>query len=69
MESKAKEKAIELIDLMYDVDVNQEEIMTGEFAKRCALICVNEIIAELDSERVFERIDFWNQVKQEIKKL
>ena len=28
---------------------------------------VDEIIAELDSERVFERIYFWNEVKQEIK--
>ena len=38
-------------------------------AKECALKVVKHIIDELDSERVFERIYFWNEVKKEIEKL
>ena len=36
---------------------------------KCAIIAVNRIIEELDSERVFERIDYWNELKEELKKL
>jgi hypothetical protein len=56
-----QEKAKELIRQFYSVGAIE--------CKQCALICVDEIIAELDSERVFERIYFWNEVKQEIQKL
>lgn len=38
-------------------------------AKECALKVVKHIIQELESERVFERIDYWNEVKKEIKKV
>ena len=41
----------------------------NELAKRSALSEVDGIIAELDSERVFERIYFWNEVKSEIEKI
>jgi len=64
----AKEKAIELVDKMFATS-QEDYSITFEEAIDCALICVNEIIAELDSERVFERIYFWNEVKEEIQKL
>jgi hypothetical protein len=74
-----QEKANELFDKFYLVNSESVELETGEYdlvlsldardAKQCALIAVNQIIAELDSERVFERIYFWNEVKQEIEKL
>lgn len=66
----AKDKAVdlwlmyyELIDDIYSTDAAKN------IAKGYALILVDEVIAELDSERVFERIYFWNEVKTEIKKL
>ena len=43
--------------------------MTYNSAKQCALIAVEEIWRELESERVFEKYDFWQQVRQEIEKL
>jgi hypothetical protein len=61
---KAKDKAKELVDKFTVVGLQQRNE-----GIQCALICVDEIIAELDSERVFERIYFWNEVKQEIQKL
>ena len=69
----AKEKAIELYN-HFCLTLRFEETGDGYFtniiqAKQCALICVDEIIQELDSERVFERLDFWNEVKKEIKNL
>jgi hypothetical protein len=57
-----KDKAKELVDKFTVVGLQQRNE-----GIQCALICVDEIIAELDSERVFERIYFWNEVKQEIK--
>ena len=56
------DKAKELVDKFTVVGLQQRNE-----GIQCALICVDEIIAELDSERVFERIYFWNEVKQEIK--
>ena len=64
----AKEQAIELVDNMYATS-GEDYTITFYEAIDCALICVNKIIEELDSERVFERIYFWNEVKEEIQKL
>ena len=69
----AKDKALELFNY-YCLTLRFEETGDGYFtniiqAKQCALLCVSEIINELDSERVFERIYFWNEVKEEINKL
>jgi hypothetical protein len=62
----AKDKAFELVD-NFDATLTYLESKTK--VKQCAILAVDEIIAELDSERVFERIDFWNEVKAEIIKL
>jgi nucleoside-triphosphatase THEP1 len=65
-----KDKAKELFDKYYIVCQEfTEEIQCSIQAKQCAIIAVDEIIKELDSERVFERIDYWNEVKAELKKL
>ena len=42
--------------------------MTIEQSKQCALIFVNEIWNELESERVFEKYYYWQEVKNEIEK-
>ena len=40
-------------------------------AKQCALIAVDEILKAVDSDWSFmqKRIDYWNDVKKELKKL
>ena len=64
-----KEKAHNLQEQMLLITNEFNEHIDFFGAKQCALIAVNEIIKELDSERVFERIEYWNEVKAEIKKL
>ena len=70
----AKEQAIELFNKFLYIDDTDYQIenccgITLYQVKQCAIIAVNEIIEELESERVFERLDFWNEVKAEIEKL
>ena len=64
-----KEKAHNLHEQMLLITNEFNEHIDFFGAKQCAIIAVNEIIKELDSERVFERIEYWNEVKQEIQKL
>jgi hypothetical protein len=67
---KTKEKAEELVDKIYfDIDytLNNKKIV----AKRCAIICVDEIIELLyklsDCSNLFvDEIDYYQRVKQEI---
>jgi len=65
----AKQKAVEIYQKMYKVRSNSASDITKHFAKQCALIAVDEIWRELESERVFEKYDFWQQVRTEIEKL
>lgn len=65
----AKQKAVEIYDKMYKVRSNSASDITKYFAKQCALIAVDAIWRELESERVFEKYDFWQQVRTEIEKL
>lgn len=66
----AKDKAIDLWLMYYElVDDIYSTAVAKKIAKVYALILVDEVIAELESERVFERLDFWNEVKEEINKL
>jgi hypothetical protein len=60
----AKEQAFHLV-----FEFERDIIGNNKKAKECALKVVRHLIAECDSERVFERIYFWNEVKQEIEKL
>jgi nucleoside-triphosphatase THEP1 len=69
----SKEKAKELFGKHYIVcQEYTEEIQCSIQAKQCALIAVDEIlemdlpIFEEDSDEFY---DYWEQVKQEIKKL
>jgi hypothetical protein len=67
-----KEKAEELVTKMY---VNQWRNNTMEYktAKQCALIAVDEIIANIEPsvsmDVISARIKYWEQVKQTIEKL
>ncbi len=63
---KPKEKAKDLIDRF----MKQQPMhitMQKVSAKQCALICVNQIIENDYGSR--QSMDFWKEVKQEIKKL
>lgn len=74
-----KEKALELVDKMYNVDFHddaREISMRYPHAIKCALIAVDEILDALVSERIsyggeyrYEESDYWEEVKTEIEKL
>tara|TARA_R110000850_G_scaffold97089_1_gene202805 strand:- start:303 stop:488 length:186 start_codon:yes stop_codon:yes gene_type:complete len=57
-----KEKAIELVENMFALEEMRFD------AKRCALICVDEIIKELDNCDCYNQIAHYKEVKQEIEK-
>lgn len=67
-----KEKAKELVDKFYNVDVISADMMSSCSidAKQCALISVNEII-ELDVWNCFnkEMLEYWQEVKNKIENL
>jgi hypothetical protein len=66
-----KEKADYLLHKMYVVDAydDYDDVsMEYRYAKRCALIAVNEII-DLVKHIDVDSYDYWEQVKQEIEKL
>ena len=76
----AKEKAIELVNRFWELDMlddNGDLYWIGkENAKQSALICVDEMIREIKeiqfNEDIFMEdtvISYWNEVKQEIIKL
>jgi hypothetical protein len=72
-----KEKAIELVDMMgmytstsfNHINGKNEPIYRNPYAKQCALIAVDEIWNALESARVFEEYDYWQEVKKEINEL
>lgn len=68
-----KEKAEELVKRMYKVRSDSVSDITLYFSKQCALIAVDEIIANIEpsvSMDVIEsRIKYWQEVKQEIEQL
>ena len=75
MTAKAKEKAIELVDkftLYLGTDVNGDECYVDIIeAKRCALICVDEILKNIPEEVMSYKpfmmnTDYWQEVRQEI---
>ena len=61
-----KEKAKELVE-KYDSTLTYLESKLK--AKQCALIAVEEIETVLLQERVFESLDYWKEVQQEIELL
>jgi hypothetical protein len=70
----AKEEANKIVDKMYIVCMEYtEEIQCSLQAKQCAIICVDEIIKEVDDNydtlHSADRKQFWNEVKREIEKL
>jgi hypothetical protein len=72
---KPKEKAEELVKKMYAVHSNSASDITLHFAKKCALIAVDEIINTdmlIDEDTYVmtpSYLQYWQQVKQEIEKL
>lgn len=78
---KPKQKAKELVDRfenLVGVDYTYDEKPIFELQKQCALICVDEIIDEVKDNittpektptRLFNKINYWQQVKEETQKL
>ena len=69
-----KEKALELGNKMYNGSVfnkdKKEHLAELQNAKRCALISVNELIEEAYyTDGYYDRLEYWEKVKQEIEKL
>ena len=81
-----KEKAFALFTKFYFVNSESVELITGEYellfslhesdAKKCALICVDEIMEELECNADDFGLDipnsvysYWINIKQEIEKL
>lgn len=69
----AKEKALDLVNIYYNVKSNSASELTYYFAKQCALICVDEILNILHSLRfgnsLKNEIMYYEEVKKEIEKL
>jgi hypothetical protein len=69
----AKEKAEELFDKYYQIfedDEDEHYIGTSKrISKQCALIAVDEIIKLPNAIGINDLIEYWEQVKQEIKQL
>jgi len=72
-----KEKANELFNKFYmillDSDSDKgEECLVSLLAIKCAILCVDEILSAIDwhdFETPNKEVEFWGQVKLEIKKL
>ena len=69
-----KEKAQDLVNayriILMDEDTDcGNEILCTSIAIKNALVAVNEIWNALESARAFEEYDYWQEVRQEIKKL
>ena len=61
----SKEKALELMDKYWELDVDDKAPVFTEKCKKCALIAVDEVL-----EHCYEVMKpFWQEVKQEIKLL
>ena len=65
-----KEKAIQLVDKMLNVEILNVKDCLGSVgyyeAKQCALIACNEVLGYMGADRGYE---FWMTVKLEIEKL
>jgi hypothetical protein len=68
-----KEKAIELFDKMCSNDGDEHHHCTYYVAKQCALIAVDEILKAVDDPDetylMKHSVNYWTEVKKEIKKL
>jgi hypothetical protein len=66
--NNAKEKAKELIEKFYSKynNVRKDKKYSKEQI-RMALICVDEIIEELEYMEIYSRIEYWQKVREEIK--
>ena len=73
----AKEEAIELLDKFFgrehpNYQCSHDPYIDRDLAKKCALICVDEILRELEEKEDgyrMDRVEYWEQVKKEINKL
>tara|TARA_R110002126_G_scaffold133549_1_gene277619 strand:+ start:505 stop:723 length:219 start_codon:yes stop_codon:yes gene_type:complete len=66
--SQAKDKAKELVEIyQFNGDMIDDIRMSEESAIECALICVDEMLQEIEDFPYPYK--FWKEVKQEIHKL
>ena len=71
--TQEQEKAKELVEkyhlLCTELNPMAWEKARKSYAKQCAIICVNEIISDMDNEAMAHRVQYWNKVLTEIEKL
>ena len=65
----AKDKAKELMDKYWELDVDDKAPVFTEKCKQCALIAVDELIYSHSQDTTDNQYYFWKEVKQEIEKL
>jgi len=62
-----KEKAWELLQTIESIYINDDNY-DSEKTRQCALICVDEILEIKSVYHDIDLYDYWEEVKQEIKK-
>ena len=67
----SKKKAKELVEKFYTTRSEDDLLLTIYWtsAKGCALIVVDEVLRTMDEEDNYVMYKYWEQVKQEIKKI
>jgi len=71
-EQNAKELTRKFFDIDFFENDKKHYCIEWLNAKKCALICVNEILIELEDDNDgyrMDRVEYWEEVKQEINKL
>ena len=64
-----KEKAIQLVDKYRSFEKDGQRLIPLEYAIKCALIAVDEILKVCEFHKLSAEKDWWQEVKQEIEKL
>ena len=70
-EEKAKDLLEKFTKVPNAIFMIVKETMRDNVAKHCALICVHEIVEELELYQDEEDVcfEYWNEVKEELEKL
>ena len=69
---KPKEKAehiyLKMLKWQQDADIYLKRNIISTAAIKCSLIAVDEIL-KIELQEVYQNIDYWQEVKQEIEKI
>jgi hypothetical protein len=65
---KAEHIYLKMLKWQQDADIYLKSNIISTAAIRCALIAVDEIL-KLELQEVYQNIDYWQEVKNEIEKI